>query len=265
MKLVLTIAILTAFAIAPYPLNSGESTKALRYVSNTAFGFGEKLEYDITYSFIKAGTATFEVGKKVHEVNGRDCYRVSFLMASNPDFEFIYWVRDQYVTWLDVDGVFPWQFIQRTRERKYKKDYKAVFDQHKNKAVTSEGTFDVPPFIHDVISAFYYVRTFDLSSFKKGEVIRLQNFFDKKTHDLLVKVHGRERIEVDAGTFDCVIIEPMILSESPFGVDGKLLLWMSDDDRKIPIKVSTHIPIGSVDAELRQYSGTRGAITAKVK
>jgi hypothetical protein len=259
------IIIVMLLPLSPLTVNGGEGAKVLRYVTNTAFGFGERLDYDITYAFIKAGTATFEVDKKPSTIEGNDCFRVQFLMRSNPDFEFLYYVRDQYVTWLDINGIFPWQFIQRTRERNYKKDYKAIFDQNANKAITSEGTFSVPPFVHDVISAFYYVRTFDLSKTKGGDVIRLQNFFDRKTHDLVVKIHRRERIEVAAGTFNCIVIEPIIESESPFGINGRLLMWMSDDERKIPIKVSTQIPIGSVDAELTHYQGTRGAVTAKVR
>jgi hypothetical protein len=39
---------------------------------------------------------------------------------------------------------------------------------------------------------------------------------------------------------------------------------MTDDDRKIPVKVSSKVVIGSIDGELTSYSGTRGPVTAKV-
>ena len=258
--------VLTLLLIAStVSIKGGNDNKPLRYVENDAFGFGERLEYDVGYSFVNAGTAVFQVSKKKRVVEGHDCFLVAFTVKSNPDFEFVYKVRNQYLTWIDIDGLFPWQFMQRTRERNFKKDYKAIFDQNAHKAVTTEGTFDVPSFVHDIVSAFYYVRTQDLSGMKRGESIKLKNFFDRETHDLQVKILGREQVTVKAGVFDCVVIEPIIVSGSPFGFKGRLVMWMTDDDRKIPVKVATHIPIGTIDAELKHYQGTRGKVAAKVK
>lgn len=235
-----------------------------RFVKNDAFGTGERLEYDISYKFITAGTAVFSVGKEIENIQGRPCYPIRFEVASLKSLDFIYRVRDLYKTWIDVDGIFPWKFEQYTREGGFKKDYVATFDQVAHKAITTEGTFDIPPFVHDVVSAFYYVRAYDLKSAKKGEVIGLQNFMDRETHDLTVRVLGKQRVTVHAGVFDCIVVEPSIKEGSPFKFNGRLLMWLSDDDRKVPIKVSTQIPIGNINAELTSYRGTRGAISAKV-
>ena len=246
----------------PTEIAGGEAAKALRYVKNDAFGFGERLEYDVGYKFLSAGTAVFEVGKKPRIVAGRPCYRVSFKVVSHKSLEFIYKLTDTYTTWMDIDGIFPWQFTQRLREKSYSKDVKAAFDQVNNRARTNDGKFDIPPFVHDIVSAFYYIRTQDLASAKKGDRFSLKNFHNGETHNLEVKILGRQRITVTAGTYNCVVVEPVIAAGSPFGFKGRLVLWMSDDDRKIPIKVSTHIAIGTIDAEVKSYSGTRGKITA---
>lgn len=243
---------------------AGDVAAPLRYHPNEAFGVGERLTYDIGYKFISAGTAVFDVAKQVEYINGRPCYKVTFVTASHKSLEFIYKVRDTYRTYLDVDGIFPWKFEQHIREKNYSKDYTAEFDQANHKAITPDSTVDIPAFMHDIVSAFYYVRTMDLRSYQKGQYIKLQNFIDGKSHDLAVYILGTERIEVDAGVFDCIVVEPRIASGSPFGFKGRLRLWLSNDARKIPIKVSTEIPIGSIDAELKHYQGTRGAIDAKV-
>ncbi|MCX6141348.1 MAG: DUF3108 domain-containing protein [Candidatus Kapabacteria bacterium] len=237
----------------------------MRFVSNEAYGLGERLEYDVKYKFLTAGTAVFSVGKDPVNVNGRPCFDIRFDMISLKSLDFLYKVRDRYRTLVDIDGIFPWKFEQTIREGGYSKDYSATFDQGAHKAVTTEGTYDVPPFVHDVISAFYYVRSIDIRKFKKGEMINLQNFFDRESHDLVVRIVGRQQVEVDAGTFNCIVVEPVIKSGSLFKFEGKLLLWLSDDDRRIPIKVSTKIPIGTVDAELTGYRGLRGPLSSKVK
>lgn len=244
---------------------AGDTSAPLRYLPNEAFGVGERLTYDVGYKFISAGTAVFDIAKQLEYINGRPCYKVTFVTASHKSLEFIYKVRDTYRTYLDVDGIFPWKFEQHIRERNFSKDYTAEFDQTNHKALSANDTVDIPAFMHDIVSAFYYVRTLDLRSYQRGQFIPLQNFIDGKAHELAVYIVGKERIEVDAGTFDCIVVEPRIAAGSPFGFKGRLRLWLSNDARKIPIKVSTEIPIGSIDAELKQYQGTRGPIEAKVR
>ena len=150
------------------------------------------------------------------------------------------------------------------REGGYSRDFKAQFDQVKNIARANDKEYQIPPFVHDIVSAFYYVRTQDLKSKHKGDIIQLQNFFDEKTNDLAVRILGRQEIEVGAGTFRCIVIEPVIVEGGLFKSDGRIMIWLSDDDRKIPVKVSAKIPIGSIDSELTAYSGLRGNLDSKV-
>lgn len=236
----------------------------LRTVDNQAFGFGERLDYDVGYKFITAGKASFIVGPEPVMIDGRKCYDIRFDVASLESLDWLYRVRDRYRTYVDIDGIFPWKFEQRIREGNYKRDFTATFDQVEKKARTTDGTFDVPPFVHDVVSAFYFVRTHDLKKLRKGQTIALKNFFDKQSYDLEVKILGRQRIEVKAGTFDCVVIEPLVKEGGLFKSDGRILIWLSDDDRKIPVKVSTKVVIGSIDAELTGYRGLRGPLSARV-
>jgi hypothetical protein len=252
------------FATTVLLLRADDDRPPLRHIANEAFGLGERLEYSVGYKFIKAGTAYFVIGKQPVMVAGRPCYDIRFEVASLKSLDFLYRVRDRYRTLVDVDGIFPWKFEQSIREGGFQKDFSATFDHVTKLASTTEGTFPIPVFVHDIVSAFYYIRALDLSKYKRGEVIYLQNFFDRETHDLAVKILGRQTIEVEAGTFRCVVVEPVIKSGSLFKFEGKLMLWLSDDDRRIPIKVSTKIPIGSIDAELTGYSGLRGPIGARI-
>jgi len=241
-----------------------QSLPLLRSVSNTAFGYGERLQYDVGYKFITAGTAVFSIGNSPVQKAGRPCYDIRFEVNSLSSLDFLYKVRDRYRTYVDVDGIFPWAFQQSIREGGFSKDFTAVFDHVSKTAKTTEGTFSIPQYVHDIVSAFYYVRSVDLRSYKAGQILYLQNYFDRATHDLAVKVHGRQQVKVDAGTFNCIVVEPVIKSGSLFTYEGKLLLWLSDDDRRIPVKVSTKIAIGSIDAKLTSYSGLRGPLSSLV-
>jgi hypothetical protein len=92
----------------------------------------------------------------------------------------------------------------------------------------------------------------------------LKNFFEDSTYTLGVKYLGKEEVEVEAGKFRCVIVEPLVVKGGLFKNEGRILIWMTDDERKIPVKVGTKIVIGFVGAELTKYSGVRGQIKAKL-
>ncbi len=241
-----------------------QHSRSFRYVRNDAFGFGEKLEYKVGYKFITAGTGYFHIQPQPVQRNGRDCYDVRFQVRSLPSLDWLYKVQDEYGTVLDVAGIFPWEFRQKVREGGYKRDFKAVFDQVNNKAYAKNRVYNVPDYVHDIVSAFFYVRTQNLSAMKPGTVFYLKNFFDDTTYSLGVKIRQKETVTVEAGKFRCICIEPLVVQGGLFKSEGKILIWVTDDERKIPVKVATKILIGYVSADLVRYSGLRGPIDAKL-
>jgi hypothetical protein len=240
-----------------------------RYVPNEAFGFGEKLEYKVGYKFITAGTGSFQIMPDAIEVSGRKCYDIRFQVNSLQSLEWLYKVRDTYRTVVDVNGIFPWLFEQHLREGNYKRDFKASFDQRNNFALTElrgkKKKIKVEPYIHDIVSAFFYVRTMNLSAMPKETIFYLRNFFNDSSYSLGVKILGKQTVEVEAGKFRCIVVQPLVVEGGLFKSEGEILIWLTDDSRKIPVKVGTKIIIGFVGAELVKYSGIRGPIDAKIK
>jgi hypothetical protein len=249
-----------------HPIDSAKiANYKFRYVPNEAYGFGERLDYKVGYKFITAGTGYLQISPSPVYKYGRECYNVQFEVRSLESLDFLYRVRDAYSSIIDVSGIFPWEFTQTIREGNYKRDAKAYFDQFNKKTWTGNKSYDVPEYINDIVSAFYYVRTLDLSSMSKGTVFYLENFFDNKTWKLGVKILGKDVAEVDAGKFNCIVIEPLVVEGGLFKSEGSIYIWLTDDDRKIPVKVSTKIPIGYVEAKLTSYKGIRGPIKAKIQ
>lgn len=234
----------------------------LRKVRNTAFTGGEFLKFDIKYGFVTAAEAVMRVVDTVY--NARKCLKVLFTLNSKPFFDVFYKVRDRYESIIDSAGLFPWRFEQHIREGGFSKDFFAEFDQNSHTAITTNGRYQIPPYVHDMLSAFYFSRTTDYSDFKPGRKVHLQNFYKDSTYELDVKFRGRQTVEVDAGKFNCIVIEPLAKEGGLFKSEGKVYIWLTDDDLKIPVIVTTKIPIGNVDSELVEYVGLAGPIKAKI-
>lgn len=229
--------------------------KEFRKIDHNAFTVGEKLTFEVNYGPITAGIAVMEI-PKLKRISGRESYNIQCKVNSVSSFDGVFKVRDRYVTFLDKEGIFPWRFEQHIREGGYSKDYSAFFDQRRGIAKTSDGKAKIPEYVNDIVSAFYFLRTQDLSNFKSGDKIAMENFFDNEIFPLDVVVHGREKVDVEAGEFDCVVVEPLVKEGGLFKHEGNILIWLTDDHRRMPVKVKTKIIIGSIEAELIKFEGT---------
>ena len=226
----------------------------------TPLWFGEELNYKISWSFITAGEATIKADKLLY--NGKEyAYQIETIAKSYPVIDKMFKVRDINMSWIKSDLSKSLGYWQSVREGSYKRDEWLNFDYENNfynmykQNRRGELYKYTTPFtgteVFDVLSALYYVR---------NPKIPLQDtvYFDivnvNKQYPLKVIVHGKEKIKTKAGTFNCIVVEPMISGESIFVVKGKSLkVWLTDDEYRLPVKLAVEVFIGSVKAELYSY------------
>jgi hypothetical protein len=184
------------------------------------------------------------------EYNGRPCYRVVSTANSNKFFSSFYRVEDEVESIIDAEGIFSWRFEKNLREGGYNSNKSYEFDQPNQRVFYEKDTLEVAPYVQDALSILYYARTREM---KVGESIFIDNFTDGKNYPLEVKVHRRETIKVKAGRFDCLVVEPLLLSSGIFKHEGKLTVWLTDDRLKMPVLMKSKVLVGSISAELTSY------------
>ncbi|MFH1335102.1 MAG: DUF3108 domain-containing protein [Candidatus Zixiibacteriota bacterium] len=232
-------------------LRSPEESKLKRVVTNRAFGVGERLEFSVGYGMINAGTAVMEIPDMI-KLGGRKCFHIVSTAQSNKFFSVFFKVDDKVESFMDMYGLYSQRYDKHIREGKFKSDMSMTFDQDKHLALYYNGrdTFQVPEYVQDVLSAFYFVRTQDL---QVGKSIMVDNHTDKKTYPLEVKVLRKEKVKVPAGEFDCVVVEPMLKTPGIFEQKGSLTVWLTDDEVKMPVLMKSKVFIGSISTELTGY------------
>ncbi len=213
------------------------------------FGAGEKLVYNVQYGLITAGEATLEI-RNVANIGGRPCYRIVSDARTNDFFSKFFEVRDRYESYMDTTELYSLRYSKHIREGKFKRDESVDFDQVAHRAIYKDKVVPIPPRVQDVLSAMYYVRTLPL---EVGQSISLANHTDKKNYPLVIKVHARERVKVDAGEFDCLVVEPILRGPGIFTQKGRLTVWVTDDARRMPVLMKSKVVIGHVAAILKSY------------
>jgi hypothetical protein len=214
------------------------------------FGPGESLRFSIEYGLIKAGTAWLEV-EPMQVYKGRPCYHLVSRAESNEFMSKIYKVRDRIDSLVDAEGLYSWRYKKRMREGSYSRDYDILYDPPTGKAKYADGKeYDAEPWSKDALAAFYYVRHMPL---EVGKDIAVTHHSDRRSNGILVKVHARETVKVPAGTFDCFVIEPIAAEGGLFKASGRMQIWVTADERRMPVLMKSRIPVGSIDAVLQDY------------
>jgi hypothetical protein len=235
-------------------------------IEQLAFRRGEVLKYRVHYGVIDAGEAIVEVNEKKETFNNRSVFHVIGHGRSLGAFNFFFKVRDRYDSFIDEETLLPHLFIRRVDEGGFIINQDYTFNHQKNTVKAKRtGTdqarnvdgkqFDVPPQTQDILSAFYYARNLDLTSYKIGDIISMNTFFDEEIFPLQMKLIGRETIKTRAGRIKCIKVRPIIQQGRVFKNEEDLTLWVSDDKNRIPVMLEARVLVGSIKMTLKDYSG----------
>ena len=219
-------------------------------VPNDAFTVGEKLTFAVQYGSVTAGYATLSIPEVV-EYNGRPAFHVVAEARTHPFFETFFKVHDVLTSYIDVDYAFPWRYEKHIHEGGFKADASYEYD-HRDCAIRepAKGTSaEMPEDSQDVLSCFYYFRT---QPMVVGSVVTIPvTADDMKSYGLTVNVLRKESISTLAGDFDCVVVQPHLTFQGVFQQKGEVTIWLTDDQRRIPVLVKSKIAIGSITVNLQ--------------
>jgi len=214
------------------------------------FGEGEKLVFSVQYGIVNAGDASLEV-RNIASLDSVDCYRIVSNARTNDVFSVVFKVRDRYESYMDTTELYSLRYEKHVREGKFKRDEVVDFDQRRHKAIYQDRDVRIAPRTQDVLSALYYVRTLPL---EVGQSVSVANHTDGKNYPLVINVLRRETVKVDAGTFDCLVLEPILRGPAIFTQKGRLTVWVTNDRYKMPVLMKSKVVIGSVAAVLKEYT-----------
>jgi hypothetical protein len=257
---IIAIVALLLISIASYAQNDFCGIK------NTSFKEGERLVFKVYYNmgaiWVGAGYATFNT--TLEDLNGRKVYHVVGDGKTMKSYEWFYKVRDKYETYIDVETMLPAKFIRNVDEGGFKIHNNVTFNQNIGQAISTNGVYKVPKCIQDVLSAIYYARNIDYSKYKPGDKIPFSMFLDDQVYNLYIRYIGKERVTTKYGTFNAIKISPLLIEGTIFKGGEKMMVWVSDDANRIPVRVDSPILVGSIKVDLVGYDKLRNPFTALI-
>lgn len=239
------------------PLVTPEIMPFFTPLANTAFEGPEELLYNVHFKGMKVGEATLQV-KNGRLVNGRPTLHLTSQARSSSFFDTFFKVRDFNFSLVDRASLASLSFHQNLQEGRYHVTRNVTFnysekewrysEEYKKKRSVKMGPLKHP--IHDILTSIYVARILALPP-GTSETLRL--FHRGAFLDLPMTVGARVKtVRVPAGSFEVLRVQPEITGDSIFRSEkGALVIWMTNDKRRIPVLIEAQIPVGKVSVRLR--------------
>lgn len=220
------------------------------------FQNGERLTFTVSYGVIKAAEATLSV-EEVQFENKIPAYRFSSTAKTFPFFDPVFKVRDTVESIWDIQKKSSLRYTKNLREGTYKQYRIHQYKPDLNRTVYKRWRFKqeefvskemtIPPNTQDILSAFYITR---MQNLQIGRDFVINVTTDGKNYPAKVEVLRQETIDSIFGRKDCLVIRPAMRGEAIFKQTGEILIWITNDEQKVPLRMESKITFGKFTATL---------------
>lgn len=220
---------------------------------------GEKLSFKVAFSSgltgdMKGGEATMTVQNKTVKIGEKDAYHAVMIGKTTGVIEWFYSVDNKYESYIDANSNSPLLYIQNTHENKYQSKDTVRFDQTNKTASFKGKKIEIPVNTQDFLSVFYYARALDMSKIKKGDTFKVPYFTGSKVAFFTIIYNGLEKIKTKKmGEVSCYSFKPQVPTGKMFKDQYPATMWISADNRRLPILIDAKMRVGKMKLELLTY------------
>ncbi|MFZ5775510.1 MAG: DUF3108 domain-containing protein [Thermodesulfobacteriota bacterium] len=222
----------------------------------SAYAGGERFVFQVTWLGVPAGELEMRT-----EHLGNERYGLTVVARSIGLLAVFYPVEDRFFTVVEGRARLPMRHEMDQREGSRVNRRLALYDhakysvsQQKNDNPPEVYALDGP--VHNEFSSFFVMRAL---RFGGGERVVVPTFADKKRHEVEVSQEGREESVSVLGVRPAIKVRPRLAFKGLYSKVADPLIWLTDDEDRIPLRIQAKIVIGSLTADLIEYSGPSGS------
>ena len=198
------------------------------------FAVGEELTYRVKFGKINAGTARMSVAG-IEDVRGHPTYHLVFTIDGG--IPLLYKVHDRYESWIDTLTLASRRHVQEIREGRYKRN--RVYEIYPEDRTYRENDDTLKASVESPLdegSFIYFIRTVRVPV---GQTREFQQYFKPDRNPVVIRALRRDTVEVPSGRYPTVVVRPTIRANGIFAEDGHAELWVSDDAKRMLIKMES--------------------------
>lgn len=244
-----------------------------------AFQAGEKLTFTMHYEWgaVNSDVGTGTVLLDTVRYNGVKAFHCSVYGKTTRLFDLFFKVREDFDSWFACDGMKPLKFTRDTHEGHYVAkntyiyDWNAVephIDADVYSSSSGQRNLELPltSCTYDLPSLFFLARNMDIDNIVPGKKYPMTFAIDDDVYNVYFILYGRETIKVKGlGTVKTIKFAARLLAGEVFTGEEDMMIWVTDDDNRIPVCFEAPILVGTASGRLKSYSGLKHPFTSLMK
>jgi hypothetical protein len=214
---------------------------------NLPFKVGEQLNYQVFLPTVQApvGLASFQVRARSKYFD-HDGFMFTLSAQTTNALQKLFVANDTITSYADPKTLLPFHTEFVFNEGRNRFASKLTINQDYGTATTDKGErIEIPIGTHDYLSYFYLVRTFNLSPSRRNAISILVN---NKPKTLFVTAVKKESVQIGSQTIPAILIS--LTTDDPEADKYQLRAWISDDKRRLPLRLTAVTQLGPIRADL---------------
>jgi hypothetical protein len=211
------------------------------------FPLNEQLNYQVFVgsSTTPMGTATFQVRGRSRFFERDGIFFTVTAQTTNAAAR-VFVAKDQIDSYVDPKSLLPYRTVLNLVEGARRLNQTLTVNQDTGAVTTDRGTrIEIPVGTHDYLSFFYALRMFNLAPAKRNAIAVL---VENKPKTVIATATKREQIGLGQRVIPAIALT--ITTDDPEPDKYQLRLWVSDDRRRLPLRITAMTQIGPVRADL---------------
>ncbi len=273
MKRFITRIGLICFAVAAAAM-AGAAQEQVAMHGQAPFAAGETLRYEAKLNKILRGMHVADLTMNVrHDEQGRVVVQADALSRGTLLKLARYSFEQNFTSTIESGEFRILKTVKHDVQKERVRNSEAVFDYGEQRVTWVETdpkepmrtprriASAIPEDTHDLVSGIYQLRMLPL---KVGETFDLTISDSGLAYQIPIKVTAREQQNTVLGKVWCFRLEPAIFGPGRMiEQDGSMIIWITDDERRVPVRAQVNSPIGRVEIRLREMKTAADAATAR--
>lgn len=208
---------------------------------------GDTLTYEVRVGRARAGEAELRV-EGIDTVDGFPTYHFTLSMRAG---WMLLSIAYDYASWFDVGDLVSRRFVRDVDEPFYESTRRFAIhpEEERWQRTDAEQSGTAPRLPIDELAFFFFARTLDL---QVGAEHVLNRYFKDEDNPVRIRVLRKERATVPAGTFDVVVVQPVVGSGGLLGPEQEAEIYFTDDADRHLVYFRANVPlVGSMSLNLR--------------
>lgn len=232
-------AVLGILAVAPLQGAAAQQNGLVREpltalgpgVGNIPFHPGEELKYSLRARGFGGGEAVMRVGR-IDTIHGRETLPLEFLIEGRGWGGF-FKINDKIYSWMDPARGISLRFVKDQKHGQRYREYEFFPDQGRVRRIDHDTAWALPSALPlDDLSFVYFARTIPL---EVGDSLTFHRYFKDEGNPITLTVLRRDSVETRAGTFNTIVVQPILPESSLFPRSAKAEVHFTDDDRRLVV------------------------------